>query len=155
MSERWVSIAAGVLGLLVCGCGLFREPQVIRTYEGPARPRAEVAFLYESNLGFGLGFTPAHVTIQKIDGVQLDTFLKNSGIELLPGTHTIETSFFDATSKSTSNASVTFEAKAGHQYEIDGTALPSENSFSLRGKWTCWIVDIGSGAVVGGAPPSE
>jgi hypothetical protein len=100
-------------------------------------------------------FQSTHVIVQKVDGVQIDNFWDYAGIELLPGTHTIEASYFDATSESVSNLSVTFEANAGRRYEVRGISLPTDEIFALRGQWTAWIVDMESGGIVGGTPPPE
>jgi hypothetical protein len=61
-----------VTGLLACSCGLVRDPHIIRAYDGPERPRSEVAFLVERH-SF-MPFQSTHVIVQKVDGVQIDNF---------------------------------------------------------------------------------
>jgi len=89
---------------------LFSCAGTQRMYSGVELPSAEIALLRPAGVG---------IIIEKCDGKEV----MSSSVAVLPGEHSIETSFtdrlFDAYSKN--NAATYFTAEAGHVYIVDKT----------------------------------
>ncbi len=88
-------------------------------------------------------------------------------VELTPGAHTIEVSYFDGQSNSTQNALLPFTAEPGGHYEVRGARLKdgfwselgTQFAASLwpfvKGNWVAWIVDTRTGTTVAGVEPEQ
>jgi hypothetical protein len=152
-------LAVGLaLALLLSGCAT-------KAYEGPERPRSEVAELnvvHEYGYVFGIwGVIPfptyKHVTrVIQIDGKRISGDVWH----ILPGQHTVRVWYirrseptvcgtYSATpcevDYKTRDLSIVFIAKAGHEYRI-----PAER----RGAYNwLWVEDLTSGKVVAGREP--
>jgi hypothetical protein len=104
------------------------------------------------------------LSIEKIDGKQIREpswqmpYITEAQIS--PGVHTIEVSFYEGSSRSTSNAVLKFYAQSAATYQIHAADIPqsfwAEFSKALvggEGHWTAWAVDTKTGEVVAGRKP--
>jgi hypothetical protein len=64
--------------MLVAGC------MTVQTYEGPRRPRSEVAHIAGD---LALGGAPISVVLRKVDDITLN--VSQNAVDVLPGTHTL------------------------------------------------------------------
>jgi hypothetical protein len=145
--------AALGLRLLLCllpACGL--SPRIFRTYPGAPRSRAELAVISQPTPKF---FGGADAGIVRVDGVPIQSGAGlKAEIELEPGAHTIEADYYQAGSVSTTTVRLSFDAQAGRVYQVRAASVPrSPEQGLLQGRWTAWIVDLDTGAVVAGNPP--
>jgi hypothetical protein len=106
------------------------------------------------------------LSIEKLDGAQVrESSWKMPFVteaEMTQGVHTMEVSFAEGRSRSTSNAVVRFDAQPGHTYQIHAAEIPesfwSEVGKAFvggRGSWTAWVVDASTGQVAGGRKPPD
>src|SRR6185503_8089277 len=87
-------------------------------------------------------------------------------LEIVPGPHVVECSFFSSDMHSTQNGKVAFTAEAGRHYTVRATGV-KEGFWKELGKrlqtavwpasttWVAWIEDASSGTVVGGVKPTH
>jgi hypothetical protein len=148
-TKAWLGSALAI-SCIVAGCGL--KTKVIRAYPGAARDRSELAVIQQPR---------AHVFnfdgdagIVSVDGVPVNLLPGVKGeVELEPGAHMLEIDYSGGMSHSTENARIPLEAQPGRTYRVRVKQLPDDNSWDLRGRWTAWVVDLGTDAVVAGHPP--
>jgi len=148
-------VVALVLLALLLGCG---SVQKVRAYPSGSAPTGHPAVL-RNNAEFG-----SYVEVERIDGIPVGdqgTGVKYQEIEVLPGLHTVEVSY-RGHGISTSNARVTFDAKEGGQYEVQAMRIKEGfwSEFLLHAgggssRWTAWVVDVRTDAVVGGVRPKD
>ncbi len=138
----------------VTGCSSTGNP--LRCYDGPTRATNEVALLKVERDSF-------RAFVQRVDDKDINrgkTFIRNTTteIELLPGTHTLETAYADKHGRhSVRNAKLSFECENGHEYELcvapdfetRGTMWRKE-IFGGRSGWTAWIIDTQTKKAVAG-----
>lgn len=139
-----------MLVAFLLGCGLW--PRVFRTYPGPPRSRAELAVISQPRPKF---FAGDDAGIVRVDGVPINcgAGLK-AEVELEPGPHTLEIDYYSGGAVSTTNGSLSFDAQAGRVYQVRAAGLPrGPEQGWLQGRWTAWIVDLDTGAVIAGHPP--
>ena len=135
--------AAVLIGALSPACA---TETALRLYQGPPRPSSEIAFL-RNKAGY----------LWSIDGVKPRCGICHAtSLELLPGTHTVSVEIGDAgTGLATRPAAASFEAIAGHTYELSarinvlgaaaGTdVVPPARLFG----WTPVIEDVTFGTTV-------
>jgi hypothetical protein len=147
----------------VLGCPATRH---LRAYAGPERPADAVALLVEHH-----GFGEPQVSIERIDGRPLPptSFWRGTHweVELAPGVHLVEVSYRAADSRSATNATVPCKVEGGRRYEVRAARI-KEGFASELGKqlaasfwpwveadWVAWVVDVRTGAVVGGVEPRQ
>ena len=138
------------LVLLSSGCSGGRT----RAYSGVEQPAERIALLKHQT-----GFNQPSVYFIRVDGISISGRKYQYGeIELLPGRHEVEFGFEAAGlsltySFSTGSDTVIFEAEANRIYEARAVRLtnPWATAFSGGGRWVGVIVDLGTGATVGGA----
>ena len=116
--------------LLLVGCATKQA------YEGPKLPSEGVVLIKPS---FGL---VTLATIAEVNGKERGFFEERA--EVLPGEHTVKIrvsrdTFFG---KTIGNKTLTFQAKTGHTYKVDGT-ISGGDAFA-------WIVDETNNEVVAG-----
>jgi hypothetical protein len=149
-------LAQLTLLFLVLGCAGCATPHM-RLYDGPARASAETAVLKIQWNPLG-----PSARIESINGKSLQkgrVFAVNlKQVELLPGTHTLEVSYFHGPASSINNATLTFTCKAGGLYELHAAPIDEGfgRAFSVavggRGHWTAWIIDAESQEILAGEP---
>jgi hypothetical protein len=129
----------------------------MRLYQGSPRRSAEVAVLKVQ-----WKLLEPSARIETIDGTPVEkgrAFAKNiKEAELLPGTHTLEVSYFNGSIRSINNATLTFTCKAGGIYELhvapvdEGVGRAFVVAAGGRGHWTAWIIDADTKEVLAGQP---
>jgi hypothetical protein len=150
--------------LLICfvlgsaGCVTPR----FRGYEGSPRSNAEIAVVKVQ-----FEFFKPSARIESIDGRLIQSkghwgpAVNIKELELTPGTHTLEVSYFDGPIISISNASLTFNCKTGGVYELH--VAPVDEGFARalavgaggKGHWTAWIIDAETKEILAGKPRTE
>ncbi len=148
-------VRAGLVLLLAAaaGCG----PRRIHSYGGAERPKSEIAVVL-SDRGY---LAARYVMIESVDGVAVESGkMRTQEIEIEPGPHRLAISYQENETRSTSNASVSFVALAGHRYRAHGTSMKRgfwsevrKNTIGGPGEWVAWIEEEPSGTVVGGKKP--
>jgi hypothetical protein len=122
--------------LLLCSQTVFAlQHYVGQFYDGEARPRAEVAWIWVGNSPGSLGSTH----FDGIDGSKISTvhdyhFWK--AIEVLPGKHVVAVSYEDTVGYSQNDQTVEIDAKAGESYIIRG-----KTEFHWRGG-NQWVAGV-------------
>jgi len=115
----------------------------LRAYSGPQRPDTEIATV-ENDFAI-YGFWGWSIRVVQVDGVDVGEL--DSGVELLPGEHTIAFTYFSDTAgmvmRGRHPCFVTFEAVAGRRYEVSGEGSMFDTS------WRGWIEDLSTGARLG------
>ena len=161
MNRRYITLPMLLLVLsLSSGCGPTKTDY--RGYEGPSLPESQVAVLslvlFQSGkldyFLFGLSGPSDYFCIREIDGKPTGTRCLGSGqldirFELLPGPHTVSVKYYVSTGSeplfglptwTTTEDVLTFEAEAGHTYDIT----------------PFWIMDTTTGEIVSrGKTPAE
>src|SRR5688572_20202696 len=105
-----------VLSTVVLAAALTACGSATRFYEGPARPQSDVAILKEQS-----GILPGGAEIKRINGKAVTGIKKE--IELLPGRYRVDVEYHQAGGyevHSTAPVSASFNAQAGHVYELKG-----------------------------------
>ena len=159
---RRISFAL-VLALLSSGCA-------IKAYEGPELPKSEIATIYPfvnsgAVLGLFFGVVPLpairHKTlVYEIDGKDVSY---RGLVYVLPGRHSVKVDYWrrpDTTmcigsivgdacvlNYETRDLSISFTAKAGHDYRIPAERRGEKN-------WI-WVEDAKTGKVVAGEKPPD
>jgi len=151
IQPQFLYLALISLALICAGC---TTPHM-RLYDGPSQSGAETAVL---KIQWKL-FEPS-ARIQSIDGRPVEkgrAFALNlKEVELLPGAHTLEVSYFDGNIRSTNNATLTFTCKAGGIYELHVAPVDEGFGHALavgaggQGHWTAWIIDTDTVEVLAG-----
>jgi hypothetical protein len=153
MQTPFIKLVLILLALGCAGCTTANK----RLYEGPPRERAGVAVLKVQWKATGHS-----ARIETIDEKPVEkgrAFALNiKEAELLPGTHTLEVSYFDGGVKSFKNIPLTFTCRAGGVYEL--RVAPIDEGFGNmvavaaggHGHWTAWIMDAGTKEVLAGKP---
>ncbi|MGD9724314.1 MAG: hypothetical protein AB7U76_24005 [Pirellulales bacterium] len=142
--------AYGALAVVLAACGARR----IRAYSDPSLPSEKVAVLRTQAVPL-LG---KYLTVESLDGVLIKEGRPIYGyqeIDITPGPHVVEVSYIEGSILSTSSALVTFDAREGVRYEVQGMAYFPDlaSAFLGKGQWVAWIVDLRTGEVVGGVKP--
>jgi hypothetical protein len=121
--------------ILLSGCG------TMQVYEGPKRASHEVAVI-TSNLLAGL-FDTAYIL--QIDGKDLGA--TDDNVEVLPGKHTVKIGVSTGLGyqQYIGNKTISFEAIAGHTYQVNGKIR--------KGDTFAWIEDKNTGELVAGEKP--
>lgn len=133
--------ASRLLALLAAsGCG------TLQIYPGSRRPPEEVARIEAAASDLGIASLD-HVEVLSVDGEEIGSY--RDSVEVLPGLHVVKTCRGAGTGVK-SQVELSFEAKPGHRYEVDGKDL----SFSPL-VVAFWIVDAKDGSVVAGTKPAE
>lgn len=134
-----LAVAALVLAALHLACG------VKRFYDGPARPREEIAIVREEPHG--------QFKVIGIDGQR--TRATN---EVLPGPHRITLMGSDEDRgdfEDFERCVASIDARAGGEYVVAGRTgidrepVPGQSGSAGRRSWMGWISDVATGAVVG------
>jgi hypothetical protein len=145
--------------VLVVGCKTtVRE---VRWYPGPSLSTNEIALLKIPRSVFGM-----NLSVTKINGEPL---LKNpekvrnwvKEVQLLPGKYDLMVDFYTPTpngiAHSLADIPVSFTADGGKVYQLRAASLEKSFGESMRLAvaggvygWTAWIVETGTGTVVGG-----
>ncbi len=150
-----------MLVLVVTGCKTAVTH--VRWYPEPARSTNEIALLKPQRSAFR-GF----VFVQKINGEPLlkePEKVRNRvrEIALLPGKYELMVGWLVPTGNgvahSLADIPVSFTAEAGKVYQVRASSLEKTFGQSMRLAiaggtygWTAWIIETGTGAVVGGIP---
>ena len=127
----FISIAVIVV---LSGCG------AMQTYEGETQPPEKVALIKGSIIPFGTS-----ASINSIDGK--DVPRTHDDVEVLPGYHELLVTLSSGVYMfySFAKMKVSFTAKAGHVYRVEGKIHKKETLI--------WVVDEGDNSIVGGAKP--
>lgn len=145
-----VCLAAGMTGCSTTG-------RHVRSYDGPPRPAGQVA-----RLKLGRSSRGPSALVWSIDGRDLRQGRKwvwntTAEIELTPGSHAVELSYWEPGLYSISNVTLAFVCEAGHGYELHVAPLDEGVCETLwkmtvggRFRWTAWIIDAQTKAVVAG-----
>ncbi len=137
MNRKTKGLALLVLGMLflsVAGCS---GVSMMKGYAGPDLSPAQTATISAGS----------QADIVSCDGKKLGQF--QSGVVVTPGTHTIEATLAwrddggNVAYSSSALGSITFNAEAGHWYQVSASMDYSSDS------WTAVIADTGSHAKVG------
>ena len=102
-----------VIGLTLAGCGS------VRIYEGPSRSARDVAHIAGDSRIAG---APLSVILRQVDDQDLG--LLYSGVEVLPGEHSLLIDCTVTESKQTSRHHLDVDVDAGVKYRIVGTTGP-------------------------------
>ena len=123
MNQRiWALV---VPALLCVGC------TTVRTYDGPKRDADEVAVI-SGDFVVTAG-APVSVILRKVDGQDLS--VSQSGVEVLPGPHTLLVDCRIAETKSVTRLSIDVEVSAGRHYRLSpetGTGLRECTNVTLE-----------------------
>jgi hypothetical protein len=102
------------LALLAAGC------MTAQTYEGPRRPRSEVAHIVgDLRLNTGL---PISVSLRQVDGITLSA--SQSAVDVLPGTHTLLVDCRVQETGSVSRHEIEVEVFEGRSYRLVPETAP-------------------------------
>jgi hypothetical protein len=93
--------------LAAAGC------MTVQTYEGPRRPRGEVAHIAGD---LALGGAPISVVLRKVDGVTLN--VSQNAVDVLPGTHTLLVDCRIPETGGTSRHEIEVEVYEGRTYRL-------------------------------------
>lgn len=149
--HRRLSTLSLVLLLMapLSGCG------TMKAYDGESRPEEQLAFVIVAGRFDKTPFEYRDTTVQEIDGKPVDSSLVFEEIAVLPGPHTVTFHYAEwvetlllpplRTYAEDGAGSLSFEAKAGHMYEI--------RADRRDGRLWSWIVDIVKGHTVSGKRP--
>jgi len=155
-------LTEGCLALAAMVVATSCATKVVRTYPGEQLSPDQVAILH-CHREFG----GSSVLLESVDGaVPGQGFRYAEEVELRPGEHTVQVSYTDFDSHSTSNARLTFAAEPGGRYELRGARLKSgfwseigkkfqSYFWPASGRWVVWVVDTRTGAVVAGKEPQQ
>jgi hypothetical protein len=157
-------LVAVLASLLATACGA--PPKVVRTYDGDARPPAEIAIVHAKRNGAFVGgiFSGFALNIAAIavDGnaVPVGNWIWQAppDIELDPGSHTLTLAVDQGWSTGTiDNPRPTFTAAAGHRYELRGRQVRDSAKYGLSEtvRWAWSIVDVTTGTTVAASVASE
>jgi len=118
--------------LLLCSQTVFAlQHYVGQFYDGEAKPRAEVAWIWVGNSHGIAGET----NFDGIDGSKISTshyYVFWKVIEVLPGKHLVAVSYESVAGRSVSDQQVEIDAKAGENYFIRGE---TETHWRSSDKW--------------------
>jgi hypothetical protein len=140
-ARRPIRLAAALLALLAPACG-----NVARYYDGPERPRDEVAVIQPST---------RILFVWKIDLVEVgavdgkDLKMKDYAVEVLPGRHVVSARRGFGTGPKVEE-NLVLEAKPGRVYEVHKHDI----DYSER-RVAFWIVDTTDGSIVSGERPAD
>jgi len=143
--------------LVACSSG------TIKMYSGEAPAKGKLAYLDSSGTLKTVMSRSAAVLIKSVD--EKSTHMKTSAmhprIELLPGRHVLKIELFRSINTEYSdtygsisrefkvNKEISFEAEAGHYYQIYGLLDPDQTF-----PWFTWIEDKTGGKIVAGKKPN-
>jgi hypothetical protein len=109
--QRTVSIR---LAVITCAALAASACMTVQTYEGPRRPRSEVAHI-AGDLALSAG-APISVLIRQVDGITLR--LGQSAVDVLPGAHTLLVDCRIQETSGVSRHSLEVEVYEGRTYRL-------------------------------------
>jgi len=110
------------------------------------------------------------ISLENIDGARVPgqgpirggIYSRKTEAVIAPGVHTVEVTFWGPDVQSLEPTPVTFDAEAGHQYEIRVARAPGQEdtfwsrlayaTIGRREPWLVWVVDLQTGQPVPPAP---
>ena len=112
---------AGGLRLLLAAALMLTGCSTLRTYDGPARERDEVAII-TGDLRFTAG-APLSLLLRSVDGQPLNA--RYNAVEVLPGEHVFVVDCVLRETRSTSRHSVRAEVDPGTHYGFTAEVAPA------------------------------
>jgi len=155
---RKAAFASTLLCLMLFQTGCRTTGEHVNWYPGPPRGTNEIGLVkFQHDFLYGRA-----VFLQRIDNARFGMghpYNNTRQIELLPGLHDLELSYFDGNSgaQSVDNFSINFNCQGGHVYDL--FAAPIQNSKEFPAKFgllhetfylATWIIDEQTEAVVAG-----